>query len=114
MVQAPVKSTILAEYEERFASSKAMYLRAQGSIAGGIAHDGRYQKPFPVYVSRAKGAYKWDLDGRQLIDYAMGHGALILGHGDAEVLAAVHAQLDKGTHFGAGHETEVIWAERVK
>ncbi len=114
MVQAPVKQTILADFEERFASSKAMYERAQGAIAGGIAHDGRYQKPFPVYASRAKGAYKWDLDGRQLIDYAMGHGALILGHGDEDVLAAIHAQVDRGTHFGAGHENEVVWAERVQ
>ncbi|HRA48113.1 MAG TPA: aspartate aminotransferase family protein, partial [Thermomicrobiales bacterium] len=96
-----------------FASSLAMYQRAEGAIVGGIAHDGRYQKPFPLYVSRADGAYKFDLDGKRIIDYAMGHGALILGHGDPDVRAAVHAQLDRGTHYGAGHEGEVIWAELV-
>jgi hypothetical protein len=91
-----------------------MHERARASIAGGIAHDGRHQSPFPLYVSRADGAYKYDLDGKRLIDYAVGHGALILGHGDPDVLAAVHAQLDKGTHYGSGHEGEVAWAEQVR
>ena len=29
-------------------------------------------------------------------------------------MAAVHAQLDRGTHYGASHELEIEWAERVK
>jgi glutamate-1-semialdehyde 2,1-aminomutase len=114
MVQAPPKGSLIANFETAFASSRAMHERARASIAGGIAHDGRHQSPFPLYVSRADGAYKYDLDGKRLIDYAVGHGALILGHGDPEVLAAVHAQLDKGTHYGSGHEGEVAWAEQVR
>ena len=113
MVQAAVKSTIFSEFEERFADSKALFTRAQGIISGGIAHDGRYQKPFPVYVQRAEGCYKWDVAGHKLVDYAMGHGALILGHNDPDVVAAVHSQLDRGTHFGAGHEGEIRWAEQI-
>ena len=113
MVQAPARSTIMGEYEERFAGSKALYSRAQSTVPSGVTHDGRYMKPFPLYVNRASGANKWDVDGHQFIDYAMGHGALILGHGDPDVIAAVHAQLDRGTHYGAGHATEVAWAEQV-
>src|SRR3954452_12481509 len=54
-----------------------------------------------------------DVDGHKLIDYAMGHGALILGHGNPDVTAAVAAQLTNGTHHGAGHEAEIIWAEQI-
>jgi glutamate-1-semialdehyde 2,1-aminomutase len=114
MVQAPPKGQLIAEFEARFASSKSMYERAKESIAGGIVHDGRLQKPFPIYISHADGAYKYDPDGRRIIDYAMGHGSLILGHGDPDVRAAMHAQIDKGTHFGAGHEGEIMWAEQVR
>jgi glutamate-1-semialdehyde 2,1-aminomutase len=114
MVQAPTKGQLIAEFEEQFSSSKAMYERAKQSIAGGIAHDGRHQRPFPLYVSRAEGAYKYDIDGRRLIDYAMGHGALILGHGDPDVITAMHAQIDRGTHYGSGHEGEVAWAEQIR
>ena len=37
-------------------------------------------KPFPIYVERARGAHKWDVDGHEYVDYWMGHGALFLGH----------------------------------
>src|SRR3954451_17584953 len=113
MGQAAPKGKLVSDFEDHFASSKAMYERATGSIAGGIAHDGRYQKPFPIYISRADGAYKYDVDGRRILDYAMGHGSLILGHGDPDMREAVHAQLDKGTHYGSGHEGEIIWGELV-
>ena len=114
MAQAPVKTTILEEYEERFAGSLAMNRRARAVIPGGITHDGRHLKPFPVSVTRAEGAHKWDVDGHELIDYAVGHGSLILGHNDPDVTAAVRAQLERGTHYGAGHEGEIVWAEQIR
>lgn len=113
MVQAAVEPGLVGEYEDRFAGSKRMHERARASLAGGIAHDGRFIKPFPIYIDHAAGAYKWDVDGNRLIDYAMGHGSLILGHNNPEVMAAVHEASSKGTHFGAGHEAEIKWAEKV-
>ncbi|HET9659271.1 MAG TPA: aminotransferase class III-fold pyridoxal phosphate-dependent enzyme [Thermomicrobiales bacterium] len=113
MVQAAVEPGLIGEYEDRFAGSQRMHQRSAKALAGGIAHDGRHIKPFPLYVDHAQGAYKWDVDGNRLIDYAMGHGSLILGHNHPEVMAAVHEAADKGTHFGSGHEAEIKWAEKV-
>ena len=39
---------------------------------------------------------------------------MLLGHCNPQVMAAVHAQLDRGTHYGACHELEIEWAELVK
>jgi glutamate-1-semialdehyde 2,1-aminomutase len=114
MVQATSGRTIQAEFEEQFAGSLAMTNRARNAIAGGIAHDGRYNKPFPVYVTHAAGAHKFDVDGHEIVDYAMGHGALILGHNDPDVAAAVMEQYPKGTHYGACHEAEIRWAEQIQ
>ncbi|MGH2614440.1 MAG: aspartate aminotransferase family protein, partial [Thermomicrobiales bacterium] len=115
MAQAPVSTTttIIQDFAERFAGSLAMHERSRRVIPGGITHDGRYLKPFPPSIARAQGAYKWDVDGHRLIDYVMGHGSLLFGHNDPEILAAMQAQLPQGTHFGAGHEGEVRWAEEV-
>lgn len=113
MAQATQTTRLYEAFEDRFAGSAALYEQSRQSLAGGIAHDGRYIKPFPLYVDHALGPYKWDVEGHKLIDYAMGHGALILGHNDPDVVAAVHAQLDRGTHFGAGHRAEIAWAEQV-
>ena len=56
---------------------------------------------------------KWDVDGNKYVDYFGGHGSLILGHCHPTVMAAVHAALERGTHFGACHELEVRWAELI-
>ena len=70
-------------------------------------------RPFPLYVDHAQGSRKWDVDGNELICYVMGHGALLLGHNHPRVQEAAMTQLGKGTHYGAGHELELEWAEAV-
>lgn len=114
MVQAPARSTIAAEFEERFAHSLAMHQRSREVIPGGITHDGRHLRPFPASVERAEGGHKVTVDGVDLIDYAVGHGALLLGHNHPAVREAVADQLQRGTHFGAGHDGEVRWAELIR
>ena len=84
------------------------------AIAAGITHDIRHLKPFPIYVERAQGTRKWTVDGQELIDYWMGHGALFLGHGHPAIVKAVGEQLQRGTHYGACHPLEVRWAELVQ
>ncbi|HYW90633.1 MAG TPA: aminotransferase class III-fold pyridoxal phosphate-dependent enzyme, partial [Chloroflexota bacterium] len=111
-VTAP-QSTIDEAFRKRFARSAELYQRSRDSIAGGITHDSRAFAPFPIYIERADGARKWDVDGNELIDHWMGHGALILGHGHPQVVAAVAEQVHRGTHYGACHELEVAWAEQI-
>jgi glutamate-1-semialdehyde 2,1-aminomutase len=106
-------STIDADYASRFAESRAMFERARGVIAGGITHDGRHIKPFPPYIARADGAYKWSVDGHKVLDYGIGHGSLIFGHNDPDLTAAMEKQVSQGTHFSAGHEAEIRWAEKI-
>jgi glutamate-1-semialdehyde 2,1-aminomutase len=110
-VQAP--TTIDDAFRRRFARSAELYERSRQAIAGGITHDSRNFVPFPIYIERADGSRKWDVDGNELIDHWMGHGALLLGHNNPRVAAAVAEQLHKGTHYGANHELEVAWAEQI-
>src|SRR5579884_3165300 len=96
-ISAP-QSAIDAAFEKRFARSAELYQRSRKAIAGGITHDSRNFNPFPIYVDRADGAYKWDVDGNQLLDHWMGHGALLLGHNHPQVTNAVAEQVHRGTH----------------
>lgn len=114
MAQASVATTQLQEFHERFRGSARLHERSSAVIPGGVTHDGRHMQPFPISVARAAGAHKWDVDGHELIDFAVGHGALLLGHNDPDVTGAVQAQLQRGTHYGAGHEGEVLWAEQIR
>jgi len=105
--------TIHETFRAKHPKSAALAERARIAIPGGITHDIRHLKPFAVYVDRAGGTRKWDVDGHEYIDYWMGHGALFLGHCHPAVVKAVQAQVARGTHLGACHELEVRWAELV-
>src|SRR6266566_4567477 len=101
-------------FSRQFARSAELYERSRKAIAGGITHDSRNFVPFPIYIERANGSRKWDVDGNELVDHWLGHGSLLLGHNHPQVTAAVAEQVHKGTHYGACHELEVAWAEQIQ
>ncbi|MEX2236905.1 MAG: aspartate aminotransferase family protein [Dehalococcoidia bacterium] len=101
-------------YRQRFPKSAALYERAGEVFVDGVTHDTRRVLPYPIYVERAQGSRKWDVDGNELVDWVSGHGALLLGHNHPTVIEAAQKQLAKGTHYGAGHEAEIRWGEWVK
>lgn len=81
-------------------------------LPGGSTHIAR-SYAHPLYVARAQGSRKWLIDGRELIDYTMGHGALLLGHAHPAIVGAVQSQVARGTHYGAASPLEVEWAELI-
>jgi glutamate-1-semialdehyde 2,1-aminomutase len=95
-----------------FAGSAALAERARAVLPSGVTHDMRYSTS-PIYVDRARGSRKWDVDGNEYVDYWMGHGSLLLGHLHPEVIAAVQETLTRATHPGASHALEIEWAEMV-
>lgn len=101
------------EFARHFPTSRDLSLRAQANLAGGVAHDSWQLDPHPVFMERASGPFKWDVDGGRFVDYWMGHGSLLLGHGFPPVVAAVRAQATQALHLGASHPLQVEWAERV-
>ena len=91
-----------------------MVSEARALLPSGITHDSRYTRPYGIYVDRAEGPRKWDVDGNAYIDYFGGHGALLLGHRHPDVERSVHRALSDGTHFGANHVREVDWARAAQ
>ncbi|GAB4448601.1 MAG: aminotransferase class III-fold pyridoxal phosphate-dependent enzyme [Chloroflexi bacterium OHK40] len=106
--------SIQQRYEARFARSARLAAEARNTFPGGVTHDGRAALPFPLFIERASGASKWDADGNRLIDYVCGHGALLLGHGHPAVVAAVQAQMERGTHYGGEHALALRWASLIQ
>jgi len=100
-------------YTDALPASRQLFERAQKIFPDGVTHDNRRMQPFPIFIERAEGAYKWDADGHRYIDYWMGHGALLLGHSPSHIREAVVEQMGRGTHYGASHRQEVEWGEWV-
>ena len=108
-----MSQSVLDTYRALHPKSATLAERARQVIPGGVTHDSRHMKPFAVYMDRAQGSRKWDVDGHEYVDYWMGHGALFLGHCHPAVVQAIQAQAARGTHLGASHELEVRWAELI-
>ena len=107
-------SRITAAFREKTRGSAALAKQAGNLFPSGVTHDARYLEPYGVYIDRADGPHKWDVDGNRYVDFYGGHGALMLGHRHPAVMHAVSEALDAGTHFGASHPREVQWARAIQ
>lgn len=65
------------------------------------------------FIDHALGAYLWDTEGKQYIDYIGSWGPMILGHGRPEIVEAVVSAAHKGLSFGASTVGEVELAELI-
>jgi glutamate-1-semialdehyde 2,1-aminomutase len=96
--------------------NQQLFDRARTLIPGGVNSPVRAFKAVggtPRFVQRAQGAYFWDANGKQHIDYIGSWGPMILGHGHPAVLEAVQKALLEGFSFGAPTEREVELAEAI-
>jgi glutamate-1-semialdehyde 2,1-aminomutase len=96
--------------------SEEIFAAAQKLMPGGVNSPVRAFKSVggqPIVFDRVKDAYIWDVDGNQYIDYVGSWGPAICGHANPEVIAALHAVLEKGTSFGAPCYLENVLAEMV-
>jgi glutamate-1-semialdehyde 2,1-aminomutase len=94
--------------------SSELFRRSQEVIPGGVNSPVRAFRAVggtPVFFREGRGAWLTDEDGRRYVDYVGSWGPLILGHADAQVLAAVNAAAARGLSFGAPTALELEMAE---
>ena len=66
-----------------------------------------------LIISRGAGSRVWDEDGKEYVDYLIGSGPMIIGHGHPDVTAAVRAQLELGTTFFANNRPGIELAAAI-
>ena len=98
-------------------NSIELFSRAQASIPGGVNSPVRAFKSVggtPLFIKKAKGAYLYDVDDNQYIDYIASWGPMILGHAYEPVIKAIQEQAVFSTSYGAPTELEIKMAELIK
>lgn len=96
--------------------SASLFSEARSVIPGGVNSPVRSFTGVggtPIYFKRARGAYVYDVDDKQYIDYVASWGAMILGHSHPDVLEAVRQKAGDGLSFGAPTEIETRIAQKV-
>jgi len=93
-----------------------LFERAQQSIPGGVNSPVRAFKSVggsPLFMKKAKGAYLYDADGNQYIDFIASWGPMILGHAHEPIIKAIQETAVNSTSFGAPTELEIDMAELI-
>lgn len=101
-----------------FAQSEAYLERALRTIPLGSQTFSKSKTQYPhgvspYFIRRAKGSRVWDIDGNEFIDFVNSLASVTLGYNDADVTAAVRAQLDDGVIFSLPHPVEAEVAELI-
>jgi glutamate-1-semialdehyde 2,1-aminomutase len=110
-----IESTAGALQADRdFAESRRRIETASHYLAGGVSSNFRLGiSPTPLVFERAQGAFLFDADGNQLIDYYLGMGPMILGHTPPDVIRAAQQQLTRGILYGGQSDVETEAARLV-
>jgi glutamate-1-semialdehyde 2,1-aminomutase len=97
-------------------SSSTLFSRALQVIPGGVNSPVRAFGSVggtPKFIKKAQGAFIWDTDGQQYIDYVGSWGPAIVGHAHPKVVEAIQHAASQGCSYGAPTEAEVVFAERL-
>ncbi len=94
--------------------SAALHERASRVSPGGVQGEGRSARPYPLFMTKAQGGRITDVDGNEYVDFHASFGAVLLGHNDARINAAVRSAMNEhGVSFAAANPLEVELAERL-
>jgi glutamate-1-semialdehyde 2,1-aminomutase len=93
--------------------SEQLFAKAKKILPGGVNSPVRFYEPYPFFATSALGSKLTTADHHMYLDYCMGYGAMVLGHGYSSVIQAVKSQLDNGTLFCVPTECEIKLAEMI-
>jgi len=96
--------------------SREIFDHAQKLLVGGVNSPVRAFRSVggePLIIERGEGPYLYDADGNQLLDYVCSWGAILLGHANPAISAAIADQAKRGTSFGVTTELEIELATLI-
>ena len=99
------------------ATNADLFARAKELFPGGVNSPVRAYRAVggtPRFVASARGARVRDVEGREYLDYVSSWGAILAGHADPDVTAAVAAAAAAGTSYGAPSPGGIELAERIR
>src|ERR1700728_2018580 len=112
----PLAAIIKAQekiFIDRQPESARLASLATGALAGGVVSSWQISRPQPVWLSHGQGSKLYDVDGNEYVDLHGGYGVSLAGHGHPAIVAAVQAQVARGTHFAQPTENALATATEL-
>ncbi|HEX8105599.1 MAG TPA: aspartate aminotransferase family protein, partial [Solirubrobacteraceae bacterium] len=100
-------------YVARTPESGRLFSEGRRYLPGADSRTPLFHRPYPAVMVEGRGARVRDIDGNDLVDFTSNHSTLPLGNADERVLAAVKAQLDRGTSFPGPTVPQITFARKL-
>ena len=104
-----------------FSKSKQLYSEALKVLPAGVSSNARLwlkfcptYLPCSIFIKKGSGAHVWDVDGNEYIDYRLGIGPIILGHGYPAVVKRVHGEERRGSVYSSDTALEIKVAKKIQ
>ena len=105
-IQAEIDS-----YQTKTPKSLEMQRKASRYLPGGSSRGTAYFDPYPHFIEKGKGAYVYDVDGNEYLDFMINATSLILGHANRDISSVIKDQIDLGAAYSGPTESQIDLAE---
>lgn len=113
-IKPAAMETYLHYFEERCGGSKKAIEEAKRYIPGGVQHNLAFNYPFPLAITKAEGAYLYDVDGNRYVDYLQAGGPTLLGSNYPLIKEkAIEVLNTSGPSTGLYHDYELKLAQSI-
>jgi len=113
MIRGDEKRKHARRLVEQTPKSEDFHKRAEQVTPMGVESSVRSFDPYPFYVDETDGSYIYDIDDNEYLDFLMGLGPIILGHGHPEVKQAVKDQVDTSDLSATPQRVAIEFMEKV-
>jgi glutamate-1-semialdehyde 2,1-aminomutase len=108
---------LIGREEDRFQKahpkSHAMWIEARKFLPRGVPSSFQDSAPQPIFIEKGLGSRIWDVDGNEYVDFHNGFGVMAVGHAHPKVVAAVSAQMARGSHFAQPVADDAVVAREL-
>ena len=101
MIEQKIPKKIYDAYTEKFPVSREHHKKLINYIPGGSTRSLSYFKPFPIHIAYGEGAFVYTPEGHKMLDITNAYGAIVLGHGDPDVVKAVQDGIVRGSQYSS-------------
>jgi glutamate-1-semialdehyde 2,1-aminomutase len=98
-IEKQIEKDITDAYMEKFPASRERHKKLINYIPGGATRSLSYFKPYPIHIESGKAAFVFTHEGHKLLDVTNAYGAIVHGHGDADIVKAVQEGITKGSQY---------------
>ena len=102
------------DFRARRTRSRELWQEATAVIPRGVPSSFQDTPPQPVFIDRGQGSRVWDVDGNEYVDFHNGFGVMVVGHAHPTVVAAVDAQMRRGSHFAQPVTDNIVVARELQ